>query len=214
MQEAEARNALIATCRMLYDRKLTVSAGGNMSVRLDDGSVLITPSGRNKGLIGPGDLVKVDMDGNVLSGPKPSIETRFHLALYRLNPETNAVVHCHPLNCIALTIKGLPLRCNLTPEGILLLGKVPTIGYYTPGTKGLVDAVAAHYDSPVMLMERHGAIAQGRSLEEAYDRMEELEFQAGLTLMCEGCQDLPASEVARLGASRWRSSSPSGSASS
>lgn len=205
MQEAEARDALTATCRMLYDRRLTVSAGGNMSVRLDDGSVLITPSGRNKGLVEPEELVKVDMDGNVISGPKPSIETRFHLALYRLNPKTMAVVHCHPLNCIALTIRGLPLRCNLTPEGVLLLGKVPTIGYYTPGTKGLVDAVAAHYDSPVMLMERHGAIAQGRSLEEAYDRMEELEFQAELSLMCEGAQDLPRSEVERLEGIRWRS---------
>lgn len=205
MDETEARAALIGTCRMLYDRRLTVSAGGNMSVRLDDGTVLITPSGRNKGLVGPDELVKVAMDGSVLSGPKPSIETRFHLALYRLEPGTNAIVHCHPLNCIALTIKGMPLRCNLTPEGVLLLGSVPTIGYYTPGTQELVDAVAEMHSCQAMLMERHGAIAQGRNLEEAFDRMEELEFQAELSMMCAGAEDLPEQELARLGALRWRS---------
>lgn len=205
MDETEARAALIGTCRMLYDRRLTVSAGGNMSVRLDDGTVLITPSGRNKGLVGPDELVKVAMDGSVLSGPKPSIETRFHLALYRLEPGTNAIVHCHPLNCIALTIKGMPLRCNLTPEGVLLLGRVPTIGYYTPGTQELVDAVAEMHSCQAMLMERHGAIAQGRNLEEAFDRMEELEFQAELSMMCAGAEDLPEQELARLGALRWRS---------
>ncbi len=205
MDETEARAALIGTCRMLYDRRLTVSAGGNMSVRLDDGTVLITPSGRNKGLVGLDELVKVAMDGSVLSGPKPSIETRFHLALYRLEPGTNAIVHCHPLNCIALTIKGMPLRCNLTPEGVLLLGRVPTIGYYTPGTQELVDAVAEMHSCQAMLMERHGAIAQGRNLEEAFDRMEELEFQAELSMMCAGAEDLPEQELARLGALRWRS---------
>ena len=198
MNEDEGRDALLRTCRMLYDRKLTVSAGGNMSIRLDDGTFLITPSGRNKGLLKREDLVRIDGDGNVISGPKPSIETRFHLALYRLNPGTGAVVHCHPLNCIALTVKGLPLKCNLTPEGILLLGKAPVVGYYTPGTQELVDAIAAEHSSSAMLMDRHGALTQGRTLEEAFDRMEELEFQAALSMMCEGAEDLPEEEIAKL----------------
>lgn len=198
MSEDEARRALVETCARLYDRNLTVSAGGNMSVRVEDG-ILITPSGRNKGLLKPEDLVKVSLDGGVISGGKPSIETRFHLALYRANPQTNAVVHCHPLNCIALTLKGEELRCNLTPEGVLLLKKVPTIPYITPGTDELVDAVASHHESDVMLMERHGALTQGSTLEEAYDRMEELEFQARLQMMCGDVEDLPAEELRKLG---------------
>ena len=169
-----------------------------MSVRVDDG-VLITPSGRNKGLLKPEDLVKVALDGTVVSGGKPSIETRFHLALYRSNPGTNAVIHCHPLNCIALTLRNEELRCNLTPEGALLLGRVPTIPYITPGTDELVDAVASHRGSAVMLMARHGALTQGATLEEAYDRMEELEFQARLQMMCGGAEDLPADELRKLG---------------
>ena len=198
MDETEARKALVETCARLYDRNLTVSAGGNMSIRVDDG-VLITPSGRNKGLLKPEDLVKVSLEGAVISGGRPSIETRFHLALYRRNARTNAVIHCHPLNCIALTLRNEELRCNLTPEGALLLGRVPTIPYITPGTEELVDAVASLSGSPVMLMARHGALTQGTTLEEAYDRMEELEFQARLQMMCGGAEDLPAEELRRLG---------------
>lgn len=198
MDETEARRALVDTCRMLYDRGLTVSAGGNMSVRTNDG-VLITPSGRNKGLLAPDDLVKVSMDGTVVSGGRPSIETGFHLALYRANPGTNAVVHCHPLNCIAITVRGESLRCNLTPEGALLLGRVAEIPYITPGTQELVDAVAAHADARAMLMDRHGALTQGATLEEAFDRMEELEFQARLQMLCAEADDLPESELRKLG---------------
>ncbi len=198
MDETEARKALVETCARLYDRNLTVSAGGNMSIRVDDG-VLITPSGRNKGLLKPEDLVKVSLEGAVISGGRPSIETRFHLALYRRNARTNAVIHCHPLNCIALTLRNEELRCNLTPEGALLLGRVPTIPYITPGTDELVDTVASLSGSPVMLMARHGALTQGTTLEEAYDRMEELEFQARLQMMCGGAEDLPAEELRRLG---------------
>ena len=198
MDETEARKALVEICARLYDRNLTVSAGGNMSIRVDDG-VLITPSGRNKGLLKPEDLVKVSLEGAVISGGRPSIETRFHLALYRRNARTNAVIHCHPLNCIALTLRNEELRCNLTPEGALLLGRVPTIPYITPGTDELVDTVASLSGSPVMLMARHGALTQGTTLEEAYDRMEELEFQARLQMMCGGAEDLPTEELRRLG---------------
>ena len=198
MNEKYARELLTDYCKMLYDRQLTVSAGGNMSVRINENEIIITPSGRNKGLLMPEDMVKVSMDGEVLSDGKPSIEHRFHLALYRKNPETRAVVHCHPLNCVALAVRNEPIRCNLTPEGAILLGHVPMIGYFTPGSEELVEAVAAESGSNAMLMERHGALTQGRSLEEAYNRMEELEFQAKLQLIVGDAEDLPDEEVAKL----------------
>lgn len=198
MNERYARELLAEFCGKLYDRQLTVSAGGNMSVRISPEEVIITPSGRNKGMLEPEDMVKLSIDGEVLSAGKPSIEHRFHLALYRMNPETNAVVHCHPLNCVALAVKNEPIRCNLTPEGAMLLGHVPMVAYYTPGSDDLVEAVAAEGHAKAMLMERHGALTQGRSLEEAYNRMEELEFQARLQLLVGDAQDLPADEVEKL----------------
>ena len=97
MNEEYARNRLTDICKLLYDRQLTVSAGGNMSIRLNEREILITPSGRNKGMLEPEDLIKMDLDGNVLSSGKPSIEHKFHLALYRKNPDTNAVVPVTPL---------------------------------------------------------------------------------------------------------------------
>ena len=198
MNERYAREQLAVFCKMLYDRQLTVSAGGNMSMRINEREVIITPSGRNKGLLSPDDMVKLSIDGEVLSSGKPSIEHRFHLALYRMNPETNAIVHCHPLNCVALAVKGAKMRCNLTPEGAILLGDVPMVGYYTPGSEELVEAVAEQGHARAMLMERHGALTQGRTIEEAYNRMEELEFQAKLQLIVGDAEDLPDDEVEKL----------------
>lgn len=198
MNERYAREQLAAFCKMLYDRQLTVSAGGNMSMRINEREVIITPSGRNKGLLSPDDMVKLSIDGEVLSSGKPSIEHRFHLALYRMNPEINAIVHCHPLNCVALAVKGAKMRCNLTPEGAILLGDVPMVGYYTPGSEELVEAVAEQGHARAMLMERHGALTQGRTIEEAYNRMEELEFQAKLQLIVGDAEDLPDDEVEKL----------------
>lgn len=196
--EAFARKRLVECCHMLYDRNLTVSAGGNMSVRINDREILITPSGVNKGLVREDDLVKMDMDGNVLSGGKPSIEHKFHLGIYRENPETNAVVHCHPLYCLAILTRGEDLKSALTPEGVLLLDQVPTCRYATPGSDELVEAVMEYANAPAMLMARHGAITQGRTLEEAYNRMEELEFQAHLQILAGNAEELPMSEIMKL----------------
>jgi L-fuculose-phosphate aldolase len=198
MNEQYARGKLAEICKLLYDRGLTVSAGGNMSLRLNDKEIIITPSGRNKGLLGPEDMVLMSMKGRVLSDGKPSMEKGFHIALFEANPETKAVIHCHPLYCTVLAVKGEKIKSALTPEGVILLGDVPMIGYFTPGSKKLVEAVASHASSKAMLMERHGAITQGRSLEEAFNRMEELEFQAKLQIFAEEAEDLPVSEIKKL----------------
>ena len=199
MNERYARQELVKICKLLYDRQLTVSAGGNMSMRIADSEILITPSGRNKGMLEPEDLVLIDSKGKVLSSGKPSIEHKFHLALYNMNYDTNAVIHCHPLHCVTLAVRGEKIKSNITPEGVLLLGDVPMIDYYTPGSKKLVDAVAEQGHCKAMLMARHGAITQGKTLEVAFNRMEELEFQAKLQLLCgDDVTDLPKREITKL----------------
>ena len=198
MNETFARELLVDVCTKLYDRKLTVSAGGNMSVRINDSEILITPSGRNKGLLIPDDMVKLSMDGKVIGEGKPSIEHKFHLALYNKNPNTNAIVHCHPLYCTTLAVKGEKVKSDLTPEGVLLLGDVPMVEYFTPGSDELVDAVAQYADHNAMIMKRHGALTQGKTMEEAYNRMEELEFQAQLQLLVGRAKGLPKAEVEKL----------------
>ena len=198
MNEDYGRKQLVKICALLYERELTVSAGGNMSVRLNEDEILITPSGKNKGFLTEDDPLVVNMEGEVVCGRgTPSIETGMHLAIYKANPETNAIIHCHPLNCVALTLKRR-IKTDLTPEGVLLLGEVPTVGYYTPGSEALANAVASKSKSKAILMERHGAVTQGKDLIDAYNRMEELEFQAKLQMLVGRCRGLPRDEVERL----------------
>lgn len=198
MNEQFARKELTKTCKALYDRNLTVSAGGNMSVRLNEREFIITPSGRNKGNLNPHDMVKMNVSGKVLSDGKPSIEHKFHIELYKANPDTNSVIHCHPLYCVALALTDTPIKSNLTPEGILLLGDVPIVKYHTPGSKNLSNDIAKHSTSLAMLLSKHGAITQGKSLEEAFNRMEELEFQAKLQTIAINAEELPAKEVEKI----------------
>lgn len=198
MNEEFARRRLSEICKMLYDRNLTVSAGGNMSIRLDDTEFLITPSGRNKGMLHPEDMVRMNLAGEVLSPGRPSIEHRFHIALYAANPEIGSVLHCHPLHCTALAVGDKDMRTGMTPEGVILLGDVPTIGYFTPGSEELVKAVAGRSECMAMLMSKHGATTQGKTIEEAFNRMEELEFQAKLQLLVGDVRDLPEKEIERL----------------
>lgn len=198
MTEKAARKMLRDMCVKLYDRGLTTSAGGNMSVRLDEETILITPSGRNKGMLGPEEMIKVSMEGETIGSGRPSMETMIHIALYKANANVNAVVHCHPLYCTAISVKGEGLRSSLTPEGVLLLRNVPMIGYFTPGSKELADAIAEHSGAMAMLMEKHGALTQGRTLEEAYNRMEELEFQAKLQTIVGDAEPLSKEEIDRI----------------
>jgi len=198
MNEQIARGKLADVCRLLYDRNLTVSAGGNMSLRLNEKEFIITPTGRNKGLLRPDEMVLMNLKGKILSDGKPSIERKFHIALYEANPDTASVIHCHPLYCTALAVRGERVRSALTPEGVILLGDVPMIGYFTPGSKKLSDAVAEHASHKAMLMARHGAITQGRTLEEAFNRMEELEFQAKLQMLAGDADELPLREIKKL----------------
>lgn len=198
MNEQFARQSLTDICKLLYNRNLTVSAGGNMSLRLNEREFIITPTGRNKGMLTPDDMVKIDIEGNILSEGKPSIEHKFHLELYRKNPDTNAVIHCHPLYCVALAVQGKNIKSGLTPEGILLLGNVPMIKYCTPGSQELVDEVGRYSSYNAILMSKHGALTQGKTLEEAYNRMEELEFQAKLQTLVGRTKELPRDEMDRI----------------
>ena len=197
MNEAEARKTLCGACLKLYEKELLVSAGGNVSIRYDDG-VLITPSGRNKGSLTEDDLVKITMDGKVAGKGKPSIEYKFHLLLYERNDKTNAVVHCHPIYCTALAVKSEKVRTDLTPEGIILLGDVPLVPYRTPGSDELVREIGKVAGLKAAILENHGAVTQGRSMEEACNRMEELEFQAHLQLVVGNVDGLPDEEISKL----------------
>lgn len=199
-----ARHEIVEYGRLLYQKGLTVGTAGNISLRGEGETMLITPTSTCKGMLEEDRLVLIDLnDGKVLSGGKPSIETPFHLAFYRARPEINAVIHTHPVYCTALAVKGIKIQPGLTPEGLLVLGReVPLVPYATPGTDDLAQVLSdAMKTSDSFLLEKHGAIAVGRNMAETFHRMETLEFMAQLqfNLNALGCAaPLPTDEVDRI----------------
>jgi L-fuculose-phosphate aldolase len=207
--EAAQRRAVVLACRRLHDRDLIGAGEGNVSVRLGPGRFLVTPSGANKALLAPRDLVIVDGAGAVVRGKgRASTEVRMHLAAYAARPDVGAIVHAHPVTAVALTVAGLPPPNDLVPEAAVTLGEIAVAPFATPGTAevpaSLAPLLPAH---DVVLLERHGALALGRTLAEALDRMETLERVARIALVARlagSCEPLAAVAVDRVLAAAGR----------
>src|SRR6185312_12901266 len=115
----------------------------NLSVRMNDGSVLCTPTLMSKGMMASDDLVVVDEHGRKLSGGREvSSEIAMHLFIYRERPDVNAVVHAHPPTATGYAAAGIPLDTALCSEIVVTLGSVPLARYGTPGTPELAEALA------------------------------------------------------------------------
>lgn len=188
--------------RLLYEKGLTSGTGGNISARVGE-VMVITPSGSCKGMLDPTELVTVDIaTGKAVSG-RPSMETPFHLAVYRRRPDVGGVVHVHPRFCTVLACAGVPVDPALTPEGLMVLGRrVPLIPYATPGTDDLAVMLGREAErAEAFLLESHGAIAVGKDLKDAFHRMETLEahaeLQYHLAVLRKG-GPLPEDEVRRI----------------
>lgn len=188
--------------RLLYEKGLTDGTGGNISARVGD-LMVITPSGTCKGMLDPTELVTVDIaSGKAVSG-RPSMETPFHLTVYRRRPDVGGVVHVHSRFCTVLACARTPVDPALTPEGLMVLGRrVPLIPYATPGTDDLAMMLGREVEgADAFLLENHGAISIGKDLKDAFHRMETLEahaeLQYRLALLGKG-RPLPADEVRRI----------------
>ena len=163
-------------------QKLVVACDGNISFRRKDGNIVITPSGYPKGELTPDMLVVIDAKGNNLSNNfKPSTEMNMHLAIYRLRPDVNAIVHAHPPVATAVTVAGTVFPNNIVTEGRDFLGPVATVPYEDPASEELAQACAkAMLGHNVILMANHGATTVGKNLKEAGYRMETLEAVASI----------------------------------
>ena len=178
------REQLTQVCRMAWQRGYMAATDGNASLRLADGNILITPSGRCKQLIQPDELLVVDPAGNVIEGGgAPSSEGRLHYLVYRQRPDVMAVVHAHPPLATALSVAGRELDCTALPELMIHLGSVPTAPYATPTTDELPVAVEPYLQgSDAMLLDHHGTLTMGSTMERAWALTEKLEH-AAQTLM-------------------------------
>jgi L-fuculose-phosphate aldolase len=201
---ASLLSAVCDLCRRLHARNLLAAADGNVSVLLEDGRIAITPSGVAKARMEPSDLAYLARDGTILSG-RPSTERLMHLAVYGACPEARAVVHAHPPTAIAWSLARPELAflpSEALPEVILAAGSIPFVPYARPGTAAMGERLLAFLpDHRLMILARHGALAWGESLEEAYNGMERLEHVCQILKATQdlgGAQPLPQDELQAL----------------
>lgn len=164
--------------RRLWQRNLIAANDGNISVRLDGGRILCTPSGVSKGFLGESDWVITDSSGKKLAGRRdPSSELKMHAAIYNVRPQARAVVHAHPPHATAFAVAGMAVPERVMPEIDVLLGRVGLVPYIAPGTQELADGVGAEAAkaASAILLGNHGATTCGDDLDEAWLRMESLD---------------------------------------
>jgi L-fuculose-phosphate aldolase len=214
--ERQHREEIVRFGHMLHANTMVAATDGNLSVRLDDHTVLSTPTSMSKGMMEPKDMVTVDMQGRKLAGRRnASSEIAMHLLIYRLRPDARAVVHAHPATATGYAAAGLPLNQALVSEIVLSLGCVPLARYGTPGTPELTDALAPlipNYDA--ILMANHGVVTYASTLAGAYMKMETVEHFARIALVTHqlGQQQLLSREdVCKLISAREKYEATSGS---
>ncbi|MFY0692556.1 MAG: aldolase [Paracoccaceae bacterium] len=191
-EETRLREQICGMARSLYDRGLTGGSSGNISARLSDGRLLVTPTGSCFGRLDPARLSLIDEGFNLVSGDAPTKEIPLHGAFYETRAaQTGAVVHLHSCHSVALSV--LPdtdpdnMLPALTAYGIMKLGKVKLLPYFMPGDPAMGDAIRglAGRRSAVVLAH-HGPVVAGKDLEAAVYAMEELEETAKLALLTRG----------------------------
>jgi L-fuculose-phosphate aldolase len=170
VNEARARIALALYGRRLWKRRLVTGSSGNLSFRLSENALLVTPTGRSLRDLRPGDLVLVDAAGTPRIGKgRPTTELPLHLAAYRARADIRCVVHTHPTMCVVWSKTGsiFPRDTVGAAETLRDCAWTP---YYKNGTKELAEVCAAAFETgtDIVLMERHGLSVVSQTLEDAF----------------------------------------------
>ncbi len=182
---AKEREEVALYMRRLYQKGLTTCSGGNISLKISDDLILITPSRLDKGMIEASQIALIGMDGrNHTPSLTMSMETHMHLAIYRSRADVKGIIHAHPVFSTSFAASQREININLTGESRFILGKLTRADYALMGSSDLAKCVAGALEcSNVALMQNHGVITVGKTLFEAFDRIEVLETAARMTLI-------------------------------
>jgi len=183
--ERKHREEIVRYGRMVHSRGFVAAMDGNLSVRLGNGRILVTPTCLSKGAMRASDLVIVDSDGKHVSGRRNvTSEIGMHLLIYRMRPDVNAIVHAHPPTATGFAAAGMDLTEPLVCEVVVGLGCIPLARYGTPGTSELAQTLEPYVpDYDAILMSNHGVVTYGDTLERAYMKMETVEHFAQIALV-------------------------------
>lgn len=198
--ENKLREDICFWAKSIFDRGLTGGASGNISVRTEDGGLLVTPTGSSFGRLDPAHLSRFDTTGRHVEGNKPTKEMPLHEAFYETRKGAGAVVHLHSTHSVAVSMLPETNRDNmlrpLTAYSIMRLGKVRLLPYFRPGDPAMGQAVRglAGKHSAIVLAN-HGPVVAGKALEAAVYAIEELEETARLLLLLRGSQAVELTEA-------------------
>lgn len=183
--ERKYREEIVRYGRMLHERGFVAAMDGNLSVRLKDDRILVTPTCLSKGSMQRADMVVVDMDGQRVAGRRNvTSEIGMHLLIYRLRSDVQAIVHAHPPTATGFAAAGIALTEPLVCEVVMGLGCIPLARYGTPGTSELAQTLEPYVpDYDAILMSNHGVVTYGDTLEHAYMKMETVEHFAQIALV-------------------------------
>ena len=189
--------------KKIYDLGFVAANDGNISVKVGPNEFYCTPTGVSKGYMTPDMIIKVDAEGNKLEGElNPSSEIKMHMRVYRERPDVNAVVHAHPPIATAFTVAGVPMNEYILPEAVLTIGDVPTCEYGTPSTMEIPDSLMPYIqEHDAFLLENHGALTVGNTLQRACFTMEEVEFNAKICKFARelgGVDEIPCEQLEKL----------------
>jgi L-fuculose-phosphate aldolase len=203
MTQLALRQEIVEVGRRMWQRGYVAANDGNISVRLEDGSLLVTPTGVSKGFMAPDSILRLDAHGNVVSGGgRITTEVQMHLAVYKECPEIRTVVHAHPPYATTFAAAELPLERPILPEIVLFLDKVPLAPYATPSTDEMgksLHGLIPQYKA--ILLSHHGLITMGQTLMEAYFQLERVENYAQVVfnlMMMDRVRELSAEAVEKL----------------
>ncbi len=186
--DLQAKQLIVEIGKRMYAKNFVAANDGNISCKVADDLIWATPTGVSKGFMTEDMMVKMRIDGSVLSQGElgPSSEVKMHLRIYQENPNAMGVCHAHPPISTSFAIAGIGLDRAIYPEALVNLGTVPCVHYETPGSQGIPDSIAPYAkDYNALLLANHGAVAWGSSLMEAWYRLESTEHYA-MVLMYTG----------------------------
>jgi L-fuculose-phosphate aldolase len=181
------RKEVASFMRRLYRQGLTTTSGGNISLKISDDIILITPSATDKGRMKWKEVGIMSILGeNLTPDLKPSIESDLHLSIYKKNSGVTAIVHAHPVFASSFTAMKSTINTSLTAEARAICGEPRFVPYALMGSSELASIVAENaVEADILLLENHGILATGSCLLNAFDKLEVLENAAKMTLIVE-----------------------------
>ena len=182
----EIKDQMCDVCHKMWQLGWVAANDGNVSVKLEDGTFLATPTGISKSFITPEKIVHIDKDANIIEANgdyRPSSEIKMHLRCYKEREDVGAVLHAHPPVATGYAVANVPLDEYSMIETVIAIGSIPVTPYGTPSTYEVPDAIAPYLgEHDVVLLQNHGALSVGADLLTAYYRMETLELFAKISL--------------------------------